>query len=466
MTNPAWRTEQRHTIPELWKEAVAASPDTVFLHFLDDDEKYTYAEFDELSNRLAQGLLSSGAAPGDRIATLLDSHVDSVALLLAASKVNAVYVPVNTANKGEFLRNPLANSGARILISEGKYLERVEAIREGLPDLQTIYVRGESTPGESTPGESTPGESGAMAMACESFADLYSENSADTDIRLEPGDIAGIIYTGGTTGPSKGCILSQNYIANQALRTREMCDPRPGEVNWTCLPLFHMNAIVVTILYSVVSGTTAAITPRFSLSGFWADIEKSGASVASVLGSMIPLIANMPDSEEMLRCKGQLRMARGAPFPGELQDVWRDRFGAEIVGAHVYGLTESSFISMLSYDEAADAPPGSSGKLNHRDFEVMIVNDDFEEVPTGQTGEIVVRPKRPNVMFEGYWGRPQETLDVFGGMWLHTGDIGKFDENEFFYFVDRKKDYLRRRGRTSPATKWRQPLPCIPMSTR
>ena len=431
MTNPAWRTEQRHTILELWKDAVAASPDTVFLHFLDDDEKYTYAEFDKLSNRLAQGLLSSGIAPGDRIATLLDSHADSVALLLAASKVNAVYVPVNTANKGEFLRNPLENSGATILVSESKYLERVEAIRERLPDLQTIYVRGESV---------------GDTMVCEPFVGLYSENDADTEIRLQPGDIAGIIYTGGTTGPSKGCILSQNYIANQALRTREMCDPRPGEVNWTCLPLFHLNAVVVTILYSVVSGTTAAITPRFSLSGFWADIEKSGASVASVLGSMIPLIANMPDSEEMLRCKGQLRMARGAPFPGELQDIWRDRFGAEIVGAHVYGLTESSFISMLSYDEAADAPPGSSGKLNHRDFDVMIVNDDFDEMPTGQAGEIVVRPVRPNVMFEGYWGRPQETLDVFDGLWFHTGDIGQFDENGFFYFVDRKKDYLRRRG--------------------
>ena len=451
MSNTAWSTEQRHTILELWKEAVAASPDTVFLHFLDDDEKYTYAEFDELSNRLAQGLLSSGVAPGDRIAMLLDSHVDSVALLLAASKVNAVYVPVNTANKGEFLRNPLANSGARILISEGKYLERVEAIREGLPDLQTIYVRGEST---------------VVATACESFADLYSENNADTDIRLEPGDIAGIIYTGGTTGPSKGCILSQNYIANQALRTREMCDPRPGEVNWTCLPLFHMNAIVVTILYSVVSGTTAAITPRFSLSGFWADIEKSGDAVASVLGSMIPLIANMPDSEEMLRCKGQLRMARGAPFPGELQDVWRDRFGAEIVGAHVYGLTESSFISMLSYDEAADAPPGSSGKLNHRDFEVMIVNDDFEEVRTGQTGEIVVRPKRPNVMFEGYWGRPQGPWMSLGVCGFTPGISASSMRMNFSTSSTGRRITCAAGGRTSPATKWRQPLPCIPMSTR
>ena len=428
MDNTAWLAQKRHTILELWKEAVAQCPDTVFLHFLDDDEKYTYAEFDERSNRLAQGLLVSGVAHGDRIATLLDSHADSVALLIAASKVNAVYVPINTANKGEFLRNPLGNSGARILVSEAKYLERVAAIRDDLPELQHIYVRGDSAATE------------------EAFTHLYSDNNADTGLSPKPDDIAGIIYTGGTTGPSKGCILSQNYIANQALRTREMCDPRPGEVNWTCLPVFHLNAIVVTILYSVVSRTTAAITPRFSLSGFWADIEKSGASVASVLGSMIPLIANLPDSDEMLRCKGQLRMARGAPFPGELQEIWRDRFGAEIVGAHVYGLTESSFISMLGYDEAKDAPPGSSGKRNHRDFEVMIVNDDFEEMPSGQTGEIVVRPRRPNVMFEGYWGRPQETLDVLGGLWFHTGDIGKFDENEFFYFVDRKKDYLRRRG--------------------
>ena len=431
MTHSAWRTEQQHTILELWKEAVEQSPDMVFLHFLDDDEKHSYAEFDQRTNRLAQGLLASGVGRGDRIATLLDSHADSVALLIAASKVNAVYVPVNTANKGEFLRNPLANSGASILVSEAKYLERVEAIRDSLPELQDIYVRGEA---------------GASTAANKSLASLYSENSADTGVSPQPGDIAGIIYTGGTTGPSKGCILSQNYIANQALRTREMCDPRPGEVTWTCLPLFHLNAIVVTILYSVVSQNTAAITPRFSLSGFWADIEKSGASVASVLGSMIPLIANLPDSDEMLRCKGQLRMARGAPFPGELQEIWRDRFGVEIVGAHVYGLTESSFISMLSYDEAAEAPPGSSGKRNHRDFDVMIINDDFEEVPSGQTGEIVVRPRHPHVMFEGYWGRPQETLDVMGGMWFHTGDIGKFDENDFFYFVDRKKDYLRRRG--------------------
>ena len=287
MNTTAWSSQERHTILELWRGAVAKAPDKVFLHFLDSNEKHSYSEFDERSNRLAQGLLAQGVEQGDRIATLLDSHADSVALLIAASKVNAVYVPINTANKGEFLRNPLGNSGAKILVSEAKYLERVEAIREGLPDLKDIYVRGN-----------------AEGVGAD-FSSLYSSDSGDTGIDPRPSDIAGIIYTGGTTGPSKGCILSQNYIANQALRTREMCDPRPGEVNWTCLPLFHLNAIVVTILYSVVSQTTAAITPRFSLSRFWSDIEKSGASVASVLGSMIPLIANLPDSDVMLRCKGQ-----------------------------------------------------------------------------------------------------------------------------------------------------------------
>ena len=308
MNNPAWNAEQRQTILALWKAAVSEAPDTVFLHFLETDEKYTYAEFDVVSNRLAHGLLERGVQQGDRIATLLDSHADSVALLVAASKLNAIYVPINTANKGEFLKNPLGNSGASTLITEDKFVERVEAIRAGLPDLRDIFVRA------GADAESSHGDT---------FSGLYSENSADTEIIPAPSDVAGIIYTGGTTGPSKGCILTQNYIANQAIRTREMCDPRPGEVNWTCLPLFHMNAIVVTILYSVVSQTTAAITPRFSLSAFWADIEKSGASVASVLGSMIPLIANMPDNDEMLRCKGQLRMARGcllytSPSPRDL----------------------------------------------------------------------------------------------------------------------------------------------------
>ena len=131
MNNPAWNTEHRRTIPELWKETVSEAPDTAFLHFLETDEKYTYAEFDVLSNRLAHGLVDHGVQHGDRIATLLDSHADSVALLIAASKINAIYVPINTANKGEFLKNPLGNSGASVLITEDKFVERVKRFELG-----------------------------------------------------------------------------------------------------------------------------------------------------------------------------------------------------------------------------------------------------------------------------------------------------------------------------------------------
>ncbi len=433
MYDASWELDNTTTILKIWREAAERSPALTFLHFLSDDTKYTYKEFDLLTNRLANGLLAAGIVKGDRIATLLDSHIDSIALFIAAFKAGATYVPINTANKGEFLRNPMANSGARIVIAEVRYYERLEAIKDKLPDLEQAYLRSDGSP-SAVPAETLP------------LSGLYIDNDQPASIEPEPGDIAGIIYTGGTTGPSKGCSLSHNYIANQIIRTKSMCDPRPGDVNWTCLPLFHLNALVVTVMYSAISNTTAAVTPRFSLSSFWADIEKSGAKTASVLGAMVPLIAQQEDSEPMKRCKGQLRMARGAPFSGELQDIWRNRFGVEIVGAHVYGLTEASFISMLEYHEAADAPPGSSGKANRRDFEVMIVDDDFKPVATGEGGEVVVRPRRPNVMFSGYWGRPQETLDVLSGLWMHTGDIGRLDENDFFYFVDRKKDYLRRRG--------------------
>ena len=140
MNNSAWELEERHTILELWTNALTKSPETIFVHFLEGDKKYTYAQFDQLTNQLAHGLLAVGVAQGDRIATLLDNHVDSVALFIAASKVNAIYVPVNTANKGEFLRNPLANSGSKFLVAEDKYLARVDAIRAELPELVACFV--------------------------------------------------------------------------------------------------------------------------------------------------------------------------------------------------------------------------------------------------------------------------------------------------------------------------------------
>jgi crotonobetaine/carnitine-CoA ligase len=136
---------------------------------------------------------------------------------------------------------------------------------------------------------------------------------------------------------------------------------------------------------------------------------------------------------------------RGNPFPVELKELWQKRFGAVTCGGNDYGLTEAAVVTSLKPGEAAHAAPNSSGKRNDC-FDVRIVDDDDRELPVGQAGEIIARPLKPNVMFDGYWRRPEDTLKVMRNLWFHSGDIGKFDDEGYFYFVDRKKDYLRRRG--------------------
>jgi crotonobetaine/carnitine-CoA ligase len=204
-----------------------------------------------------------------------------------------------------------------------------------------------------------------------------------------------------------------------------------------------MNALCVGVLSNIMVGARVAIIPRFSVSNFWPEVERSGATIASILGGMGGLLAQAPDNDAMKRCFGQIHTVRGNPFTEEVKKIWRERFGARQVGGNGYGLTEASVITSLPGGEYA--APGSSGK-RIPDFDVRIFDDLDRELPANTPGEIVVRPLRPDIMFMGYWGRPADTMKVMRNMWFHTGDIGKFDDDGFFYFVDRKKDYLRRRG--------------------
>jgi crotonobetaine/carnitine-CoA ligase len=162
-----------------------------------------------------------------------------------------------------------------------------------------------------------------------------------------------------------------------------------------------------------------------------------------ILSSMLNFVADGPDSDAAKRCHGQIRTIMGVPFSGPLQEKWRARFGVKNAGAVGYGMTEACSITLR--DMEGNAPLGSSG---HRfeDFEVEIVDDEDRVLPEGSVGEVVLRPRRPNVMFSGYWRRPEATVEVNRNLWFHTGDVGRFENDGFFYFVDRKKDYLRRGG--------------------
>jgi crotonobetaine/carnitine-CoA ligase len=432
-----WNSDELTTVDATFDNALEGSPDRIFLDF--SGERHTYSDVAKLIGQSAHLLAELGVGKGDRVVSLLDNNLDSVVTLFAANRLGAICVPVNTAYRGEFLRHQVADAGAEVVIAEVDYVERAFDVIEGLPNVRTILRR---QLGVNLAEHRQLGNHGAIElMSLEEARDGAEDKLPDPVAR--PSDLSCFIYTAGTTGPSKGCMISHNYFINVTRQYLELTGRRRENVTFSPLPLFHFNAWTCTVMGTAMLQSTAALAPRFSLSAFWPEIERTGATMTSLLGTILSLIANAPVSEVAERCFGQLEIVQGAPFPAELQQAWKKRFGAHWTGANTFGLTECCLTTHLPRGEVAT--PGSSGKRNDQ-FDVRIFDDEDVELPAGQVGEIVVRPLKPHVMFEGYWQRPEATAALMRNMWFHTGDLGMFDADGFFHFADRKKDYLRRGG--------------------
>ena len=425
---PGWSVGQMDTVNDVVRRAAREHGDRQFLDVQGDT--YSFADIQRESCRLANGLATLGVVKGQTVVTLLDNNADAVLLWFALNKLGAISVPVNTALKGDFLRHQIADATAELVIAEAEYVERIALVQEQLPGLKHIVHRG-AAPAADFGGKTLLG-----------LEALRSDDASDPQVEVLPSDLTMLIYTGGTTGPSKGCMISHNNACNEARQIIEAHGRTPDSVTWTPLPLFHLNATVTTILCNLMIGARSVIYPRFSVSGFWADIERSGANEANLLASMGPLLADAPDNEAMKRCYGQLDKVYSAPFPPELQVRWRERFGVRhTVGGAGFGLTECAIVSMLPFGQP-DKPNCAGRRCDS--FDIRVVDEHDVELPYGTPGELIVRPLKPHVMFEGYWNRPADTLKVMRNMWFHTGDIGKMDEDGFFFFLDRKKDYMRR----------------------
>jgi crotonobetaine/carnitine-CoA ligase len=425
-----WSVGQRDTVIDALDRAVAKHPQRILLDI--GGKLFSYVEVDRLSTRMANALAALGVRPAQTVVTMLDNNADAIISWLAINKLRAVSVPINTALRGEFLRHQIVDADACLVICEGAYLDRICTVIGDQLALKTVLYRGAID--------------GPLPAARVRIAPLDEHRGNDDAPLLEkpqPSDLACLIYTAGTTGPSKGCMLSYNFMCNLARLQLRAGPAAESDVTITPLPLFHMNAVCVGVLSNILVGARVAILPRFSVSNFWPEVERSGATIASILGGMGAMLAQAPDNEAMTRCFGRIHTVRGNPFTEQTKEIWRKRFGALQVGGNGYGLTEACVVTSLPAGEYA--APGSSGK-RIPDFDVRIVDELDRELPANVPGEIIVRPLRPDIMFQGYWRRPEETLRLLRNLWFHTGDIGKFDEAGFFYFIDRKKDYLRRRG--------------------
>ena len=425
-----WIEGKRDTVIDALDRAVARHPDRILLDI--GGEFFSYGDIDRLSTRLANALRKLGVRQAETVVTMLDNNADAIVSWLAINKLRAVSVPINTALRGEFLRHQIVDAEAKLIICEGDYLERIRTLIGDLPSVKTVLCRGAIDPGAHSPG-----------VQIAPLNEFRGNDDAPLRDKPQPSDLACLIYTAGTTGPSKGCMLSYNFMCNLARLQLRAGPATENDITITPLPLFHMNAVCVGVLSNILVGARVTILPRFSVSNFWPEVQRSGATIASILGSMGALLAQAADQEAMKKCFGQIHTVRGNPFTESTKQIWRERFGARQVGGNGYGLTEACVVTSLPAGEYA--APGSSGK-RIPDFDVRIVDDLDRELPANVPGEIIVRPLRPDIMFQGYWRRPEETLRLMRNLWFHTGDIGKFDEEGFFYFIDRKKDYLRRRG--------------------
>jgi crotonobetaine/carnitine-CoA ligase len=392
-------------------------------------ERRTVAEVYEGARSVGAGLRQLGLTPGDRVAVLMGNSVDNVDAWLGTCSAGLIEVPINTGQRGDLLQYLLAQSGSRAVIVDEELAERVARVAADVPTLEHVIVRSR----DATPPDLTlPGR-----------IDVHSLAAIRSDAELaDPGHdtfaTSTILYTSGTTGPSKGVVLSHSANLYLARHTCHLMGYGPDDVLYTVFPLFHINAKYTSTLAAIEVGARMVMDDRFSASTFWDRCRDEGVTAFNYQGALLLMLFKQPERDD--DTAHSVRQGFGAPCPIDLWEPFEARFGVTLT--EVYGMTEIAI--------ATENPPwrrriGAAGTACAQ-FELQIVDERDNPVATGTAGEIVVRPRQPGVMIDRYFDMAAETVEAFRNLWFHTGDRGYLDDDGYLWFVDRLKDCIRRRG--------------------
>lgn len=396
--------------------------DAPFLTML--DEGVTYAEADERSDRMAEALSGAGVRAGDLVAIFMFNSLELVLATFALAKLGAASVPINTDYKGELLRYVLQDSQARVAIVDDELFDRVVDVLGESPALERLIVRTEAAETPTAP------------IPVDRLADLRGAGPVETPHR-RASDLYMVLYTSGTTGPSKGVMISNGHCLAFATDWVTVMEFTSEDVLYGPLPLFHGIAYMLGVLAVMRAGGHMHLRRRFSASRFWDDVRATRATVAHVVFSIVPILLSAPASD-----RDRDHSVRAVYIgPSKLSNTFEERFGAKVV--EVYGQSETGIVT---WGTIGRLPSGSCGKVNGERFEVRLVDEHDRDVPTGEVGEIVVRPRRPDTMMLGYLNKPDETARTWRNLWHHSGDRGFADADGWVYFADRAKDCIRRRG--------------------
>jgi carnitine-CoA ligase len=419
---------ERMTVPELLNLKGRERDSRLFVAC--GDHRRTYREAAEVAERLARGLRSLGVTAGDRVALLAPNRIERIDLFFGCARLGAVQVPINPFLKGEFLRYQVDDCGAETAVVDGPGLAALEPLLGELPRLKRVILLDD-------PGTTSPPPSAELIP----FEEIAGAATTAGELpQPAPDDLAAISYTSGTTGLPKGCLLNQGYYVHIGAVWQAANELQAGDVIYTAFPLFHLSGQALALMAALHRGATVVFEPEFSATRFMGTAAAVGATVVMGVGAMAHAILASPPSPA--DTAHRVRLASWIPLPEARQLEFENRFQVP-VSAEGYGQTECA---PVTFSRPSGPRRRTTAGTAAPWLDVRVVDDDDVEVAPGKTGEIVVRPREPDSLFCGYWGRPEETLATFRNLWHHTGDYGRMDADGYLTFVDRKKDALRRRG--------------------
>jgi crotonobetaine/carnitine-CoA ligase len=370
-------------------------------------------------------LIELGVRPGDRVLIMVSNRFEFITAVFGSAYLGAIFVPINTNMRGPILEHMFRDADARVLVVEEQFSRQASDALSNIGATPTVLMVGE--------WPEPPRESVDFTQAL-----AAAEPASPRDVSRY--DNACIMYTSGTTGPSKGVLHTQASIVEFGGKAQWLFEYTAEDVSHNCLPLFHANALCVTLLASVRAGATSVFGQRFSASGFWPEVRRYQATVTSILGAMVPILWSADPAPT--DTENSVRVALSVPTPpADIYHAFEKRFGIRLVSQ--YGMTDTAMV--IGTPSNIVARPGYAGVASP-DFECVVADDNDNPLPDGTAGELIVRPLRPDVMMRCYWNNPAATVEAYRNLWFHTGDILVREPDGWFMFLDRKKDAIRRFG--------------------
>ncbi len=423
---------------ELLEEKAAIYGDKPYLLY--GKQSFSYRQMNANANRLANYLHRLGGGQGKGVAIFMDNSPRVYDVIFGLQKIGMYAVPVNTSLRGDGMLYILNHCDAEFLVIDEAYTDRLERIQDQLTNIRTIIVN---------PAEEDPGTIPANQHTLD---EAYQESPSDPGIGYNKDDICIITYTSGTTGLPKGVVYRYRKSGIKLFSLISHILWRQSDIMYTCMPLFHANALLVTSTSALHVGATVALDKKFSASRFWESIRRYDATTFNTIGAMIPILLKQPEKPTDNQNRG--RCIISAACTPALWQTFEKRYGIRIY--ETYGSVDGGGKTIMNL---GTAPVGSIGKPTMK-IRYRLVDDNMNDVADGEPGELIFPAPRKKAAGVGveYYKNEKATSEKQSSDWIRTGDVMRRDKKGYLYFVGRNTESMRIKGENVSAYEVEQIL--------